>query len=282
MTDGIVVGIDGSEEAGAAARWAADEAALRGTGLLLLHSRQSWPDAVSLASARESEEPWAEELLARTSEELRAPRPGLSVTTRITTAGPVRALVAAADEGDLLVLGSRALGGVAGYLIGSVGLAVAGAVEGPVVLVRAFGSPPRDSVLVGIDARRPADAVLSFAFEEAARRRTDVRVVYAQQLPLYAWGPSMVPDVRPVVRPEIERALEDTLAPWRAAHPGVAATASVTIGSAGLELVRAASGAGLVVVGRRTRRPAVGAHIGSVAHAVLHHSRAPVALVPHD
>ncbi|MDX2290585.1 universal stress protein, partial [Streptomyces roseofulvus] len=32
---------------------------------------------------------------------------------------------------------------------------------------------------------------------------------------------------------------------------------------------------------RRTRGSALGSHIGSVAHAVLHHSRSPVALVPH-
>ncbi|MFE2233106.1 universal stress protein [Streptomyces sp. NPDC059442] len=35
-------------------------------------------------------------------------------------------------------------------------------------------------------------------------------------------------------------------------------------------------------VGRRARRSTLGAHTGSVAHAVLHHSPVPVALVPHD
>ncbi|MFE1228501.1 universal stress protein [Streptomyces sp. NPDC058745] len=35
-------------------------------------------------------------------------------------------------------------------------------------------------------------------------------------------------------------------------------------------------------MGRRARRSTLGAHIGSVAHAVLHHSPVPVALVPHD
>ncbi|MFH8253906.1 universal stress protein [Streptomyces roseolus] len=283
MTGSIVVGVDGSEEAETAARWAADEAVLRSAGVHLLHARQPWPDSVSPVAARESEEPWAEELLTRTAAGLRERHPGLSVTARVAADGPVQALVAAAEAGDLLVLGSRALGGVAGYLVGSVGLAVAGAVERPVVLVRADGGArPENSVLVGIDARQPADTVLAFSFEEAARRHAEVRVVYAQQLPLYAWGPAMVPDVRFTVRPEIEHALKDMLEPWRAEYPAVTTTASVVVGSAGFELVRAASGAGLVVVGRRTRRPAMGTHIGSVAHAVLHHSQAPVALVPHD
>ncbi|MER6475596.1 universal stress protein [Streptomyces filamentosus] len=281
--EGIVVGIDGSEEAAAAARWAADEAVLRDTGVRLLHARQPWPDSVSRVTARKSEDSWAEELLTSTAAGLRERRPGLSVSTRIATTGPVPALVEAAEAGALLALGSRALSGTAGYLVGSVGLAVAGVVERPVVLVRATdGVAPEGPVVVGVDARQPADAVLAFSFEEAARRRVGLTAVYAQQLPFYAWGPAMVPDPRISVQSQVERALEDTLEPWRAKCPEVATAASVVIGPAGPELVRAASGGGLVVVGRRTRRPAMGAHIGSVAHAVLHHSRAPVVLVPHD
>ncbi|WMX48427.1 universal stress protein [Streptomyces roseicoloratus] len=284
MTQGIVVGIDGTEQANAAAEWAADEAVLRGTGVHLVHAREPWPESVASLAAQESQEPWAEELLARTAERLRTLHPGLSVTTRLLTAGPAPGLVAAAEAGELLVLGSRALGGVAGYLVGSVGLTVAGAVDRPLVLVRAHGSAiPLGPVTVGVDAQRSADVVLEFAFEEAARRGTGVQAVYAQQLPLYAGlGPAMVPDIRAAVTPEIERSLDDLLEPWRAKFSDVPATAHVVIGSAGAELVQAAGNAGLVVVGRRTRRSALGAHIGSVAHAVLHHSRAPVALVPHD
>ncbi|MFF7443020.1 universal stress protein [Streptomyces sp. NPDC008122] len=284
MTQGVVVGIDGTKQADAAAEWAADEAVLRGTGVRLVHAREPWPESVAPFAARASEEPWAEELLARTAERLRARRPGLSVTVRFIPSGPVPGLVAAAEEGELLVLGSRALSGVAGYLVGSVGLSVAGVVERPVVLVRDHGDvSPRGSVTVGVDAQQPEDAVLQFAFEEAARRLGVLHVVHAQQLPTYGTlGPAMVPDVRLAVAPEIERSLDDLLDPWRAKYSDVTATARVVIGSAGVELVQAAGDSDLVIVGRRTRRSALGAHIGSVAHAVLHHSRAPVAVVPHD
>ena len=47
-------------------------------------------------------------------------------------------------------------------------------------------------------------------------------------------------------------------------------------------LVAASREASLVVVGRRVRRNPLGAHIGPVTHAVLHHSTAPVAVVPHE
>ncbi|MGC5038088.1 universal stress protein [Streptomyces sp. DT190] len=48
------------------------------------------------------------------------------------------------------------------------------------------------------------------------------------------------------------------------------------------ELVRAASGASLAVVGRRNRGAHPGTHVGPVTHAVLHHVACPVAVVPHD
>ncbi|MFD9244936.1 universal stress protein [Streptomyces sp. NPDC059556] len=284
MTRSIVVGLDGTEQAKAAAEWAAEEALLRGTDVHLVHAKEPVPEAALSLVERESEEPWARELMARTAGDLRERHPGLSVTSQVLSSGPVPGLVAAAEEGDLLALGSRALGSVAGYLLGSVGLTVAGVVQRPVVFVRAGAdSAPRGPVMVGADARQPVDSVLGFAFEEATRRRTQVLVVYVQQLPLHAgMGPAMVPDFRLSMVPEIQRSVEVMLEPWRAKYPDVEAVAHVGVGSAGLELVAAARDASLTVVGRRTPRSALGGRIGSVAHAVLHHSPVPVALVPHD
>jgi nucleotide-binding universal stress UspA family protein len=59
-------------------------------------------------------------------------------------------------------------------------------------------------------------------------------------------------------------------------------TEHAVIGQAARHLIEAASDASLVVVGRRARRLSIGTHIGPVTHAVLHHSPAPVAVVPHD
>ncbi|MDX2296453.1 MULTISPECIES: universal stress protein [Streptomyces] len=283
MTHGIVFGLDGTDQANAAARWAAEEAVLRGTRVHLVHVKETPPDVPLPFAPREPDEAWAEDLLARTAAGLRERHPDLAVTTRLLPSEPVVSLVAAAEQSELLVLGSRALGGTTGYLIGSVGMSVAGLVSRPVVLVRALDmSPPRGPVVVGVDLRHPVDTALGFAFEAAARRLAHVQVVYAQQLPAYATlGPAMVPDIRLAVAPEIQRSLDDLLEPWQAKFPDVAASGRVTIGSAGQELVHTAAAAALVVIGRRTRGSALGSHIGSVAHAVLHHSRSPVALVPH-
>lgn len=79
---------------------------------------------------------------------------------------------------------------------------------------------------------------------------------------------------------EMHRGLTEALEPWRHKFPGVEVTEQAAIGKAGSHLVEATRDASMVVVGRR--RTAIGAVIGPVAHAVLHHATAPVAVVPHD
>ncbi|GAA4884509.1 universal stress protein [Kitasatospora terrestris] len=75
---------------------------------------------------------------------------------------------------------------------------------------------------------------------------------------------------------DARRAVEDT-------HPGLEIRAGLVGGGAPVDvLVDACADADLVVVGRR-RRPHhhPGMRLGPVAHAVLHHAPAPVAVVPH-
>lgn len=69
--------------------------------------------------------------------------------------------------------------------------------------------------------------------------------------------------------------------PWRHKFPGVEVTEQAVIGKAGSHLVEASRDASLVVAGCRRRRTPIGAAIGPVTHAVLHHATTPVAVVPH-
>lgn len=75
--------------------------------------------------------------------------------------------------------------------------------------------------------------------------------------------------------------LTEALTPWREKFPTVTVTEQCGLGHPAHDLVEASLDAGLLVVGRRERRAGVGPHIGSVAHAVLHHSVTAVAVVPH-
>ncbi|MFJ9843432.1 universal stress protein [Kitasatospora sp. NPDC101155] len=294
MTRHVVTGVDGSPSSEAAAHWAAGEAQRRGAPLRLLHA---WPwlspvDAEAPGDFRPGDlRQAALRMLSGIAGSIRRNHPGLVVETMVVGDDPVDALVKAAEGQELLVLGSRGLGGFAGLLTGSVTLAVAARVTTPVVLVRANrpaspqnGTTSRGEIVVGVDPRQPADAVIDFAFAEATRRGACLRAVHGwDPVPLWA-ATSWVPPRSEIAAREaaVKRLLTESLATARAAHPDVPALLEVRHGSAAHAVVTAGEGADLVIVGRRDRHHPLGIRLGPVTHTVLHHAAAPVAVVPHS
>ncbi|WP_405443724.1 universal stress protein [Streptomyces avidinii] len=288
MKHHVTVGVDGSPESRAAARWGAREAALRQVPLRLVHA-VDWPEAPLVPRpGRENADRWADEALTEALEDVRLRHPRVEVTTRCLSGRPAAALAAEAADAGLLVLGSRGLGRLAGFLIGSVSLSTLVATQTPVVLVRDTGEPQEDAtapfgeIVVGLDIHEATDRVLSFAFAEADRRGCALRAVHGWKLPAaYAYVPFSDPADERAIGLSVTQMLDDTLLPWRHKYPNVDVTHQAFMGSAGARLVMAAAGADLVVVGRHLRRSPVGAHLGPVAHAVLHHAGAPVAVIAH-
>ncbi|MEU7605384.1 universal stress protein [Streptomyces sp. NPDC040724] len=289
MNHHVAVGVDGSPESRAAARWAAQEAVLRHVPLRLVHA-VDWPlDPVFPGLGRQDVDRWADRALTETAEELHRLHPLLEITTRRPAAQPAAALAAEATDAGLLVLGSRGLGGLVGFLVGSVAMSALVATDTPTVMVRIADDPdsPRtgsgSEVVVGVDIHESCDRVLAFAFEEAARRNCALRAVHGWKMPAaYTYVPFIDPDDERDIGRSITRMVDDLLLTWRHKFPDVDVSPSVRMGSAGDHLVRASQGAGLVVVGRHLRRSPLGTHLGSVAHAVLHHAAAPVAVVAHE
>jgi nucleotide-binding universal stress UspA family protein len=293
MVRSVVAGLDGSPESRAAAEWAAGEAELRGLPLKIVHVWVPAPDPLAQAPfiGAETQQQWSERIPREAGEGLRRRHPGVDVTVEQVSGTPSDALVGAAKDAELLVLGSRGLSGVGGFLVGSVGLSVVARAELPVVLVRADEqaadedgtNPGNRPVVLGLDAEGPADAVMEFAFAEAARRGTSLRVVYGWSLPpYYAYGFALDAGLHDELSQEETGSLTEALRPWRQKHPDTEVFLEPRVGSAADHLVDASRGASLVVIGRRIRRGGRGAHIGPVAHGVLHHSTAPVAVVAHD
>jgi len=291
----VVVGLDGSRESQAAAAWAAREAQLREVPLHLVHAWQPQPTAsasfagVSLSALYTDLRGWSARLLSETQAELTRRHPGLRVTTEQQAEQAVTVLLTAAEEAELLVLGSRGLHGVTGFLLGSVALTVVARSRRPVVLVRggerAEEEDPTDAgdVVLGLDLREPHDAVIAFAFEAAARRASGLRVVYGWNPPLAHSDHGAFTDaVEAELTGSMRGALHELLAPWQEKFPGVEVTTQAVIGKAGSHLVEASRDASLVVVGRTASHTPLAARIGPVTHAVLHHTATPVAVVPHD
>ncbi|MEU3571841.1 universal stress protein [Kitasatospora sp. NPDC036755] len=282
MTSTVLAGVDGSPQSTAAAHWAAAEAVRRGATLRLAHA---WPwltDGVSSFAESDDLPEAVRRTLAEAAEDVRALHPDLTVETDAVLDAPVDGLVAAAAEADLLVLGSRGRGGFTGLLLGSVSMSAAGRSTVPLVVVREEGEGGRGEVVVGVDAHNPEAEVLDFAFREAALRGARVRAVHGWDLPPvfgYAGGAVPAAELGQLEALEAEL-LSLALAGPRERHPDVEVVEDVQLGAA-RALVEASAGAALVVVGRGRRPIEFGPRLGRVAHAVLHHAEAPVAVVPH-
>jgi nucleotide-binding universal stress UspA family protein len=171
----VVVGVDGSEPALRAVRWAAPEAARRRVPLRVVTAFE-WTHDRALGqvglgtSYREIMQGVARRSLDDAVQVARQTVPDLEVEPRLVVGCPIPVLTAEAERAQLVVLGDRGLGGVTGLLVGSVAVALAAHADSPVVLVR------------GDEAPDPAYAI-----------EADEREVLAERLA--GWG-AKYPDVR--------------------------------------------------------------------------------------
>ena len=140
----VVVGVDGSEGSRRALRWAAAEAVVRGDALALVHVWEP-PQAyapLGLGAYPVDPEPIREaasELLEGLVAQARELAPGLEIRGELLEGAPAEALLEAARTADLLVVGSRGLGGFRSLLLGAVSQQVTHHAPCPVVIV-----PERD------------------------------------------------------------------------------------------------------------------------------------------
>ena len=283
----VVVGVDGSGSAYRAVEWAAAEAARRGAELRLVRAF-SWTtserpirDGGRVAQYRDELLKFARSQVARAARIAADVRPEVETTTQVAVGAPIEVLGSEARRAQLLVLGDRGLGGLAGLLLGSVAVGLAAHGACPVVIVRgerAGAGNDESPVVVGIDDSPISEAALAFAFEAAAARGVGLVVVHA-------WSPTAIDDaLAPVMDWDAATAEEDALlaerlAGWEQKHPEVAVRRTVVRNGAVRSLVAASREAQLVVVGSRGRGNATGLLLGSVSHGVLHASHCPVAIV---
>jgi nucleotide-binding universal stress UspA family protein len=141
MSNTIVVGVDGSKGSVRALQFALEEARVRGADVKAVSAwhvpltayESGWvPVAIDLTEF----EGIAKGVLDKTLEEAHAAESGVNVTPILREGQAADVLVAEAREADLLVVGSRGLGGFKGLLLGSVSQQCAQHAACPVVIVR--------------------------------------------------------------------------------------------------------------------------------------------------
>ncbi len=275
MAGRIVVGVDGSAPAAAAVDWAAADARRRGLDLRIVHVCGEWPPG---------SDGYEHCVDTREVAAGRARRLGgdIQVTTEFLPGKVATALIGESQEADSVVLGSRGLGGFAGMVIGSVGMAVAGHAAGPVVIVRAPAVVEHGRIVVGDDGSEDARAAMRYAVGQARARGAELHVVHGRQMTAfspYAAGYSGL--IERLMEEELEAARERVI-PWREQNPDLLITDEQVCDHPVSALIKASETADLVVVGSRGLGGFASAVLGSVGHGVLHHVTCPVAVVrPH-
>lgn len=282
----VIVGVDGSPSALSAVDWAATEASAMGRPLHIVHGLGVTLGPTLGGPGDSGVEAAAERLLTQAENRARATTRDVKITSELVVAAPAPALLGQAQEAELLVVGSRGLGGFTGLLVGSVGVAVAAHAPCPVVVVR----PPEDAdrssgehagrVVVGVDGSELSAAAIRFAFEVAARRGVGVTAVHSWAVPIPV-HPSLVIPVDNLEEVE-HRLLEESLQDEQQRFPDVDVVAKLVHASPAHALMVESGEAQLVVVGSRGHGGFAGMLLGSVSQAVLQHADCPVAVIrPH-
>lgn len=143
--------------------------------------------------------------------------------------------------------------------------------------MRSTTRPAAAEVVLGLDARDPAEGPLRFAFDYARLRGVRLRAVHAWRFPSCAAElPFGIPEEdRGAWEDHEVQLLSDALRPWREKYPEVEVLEDVRLLPAADALIRRSGGARLLVVGRGR-----GGELGAVTRKVLRHARAPVVVVP--
>lgn len=137
----IVVGVDDSDGARAALRWAAAEALCLGVGVRAVHG---WDIPLAAPAGAPTFAPLADDDVAQNAraaleamvrEEIAELQDEPPISTEVVPSTAPKALIAAAERAALLVVGSRGRNGFVGLLLGSVSRQVLAHSPVPVVII---------------------------------------------------------------------------------------------------------------------------------------------------
>ncbi len=294
----IVVGTDGSEEALFAVEWAALEAErrrlpLRIVAVPVMPKRMREPNASPATVAHYLREN-ARQALDAADRRVKELVPEHATETELLSGAPAVALIKAAADASLLVVGAHGGSALGAMVLGSVSRYAAQHAPCPTVVARQDTMAAHGTVVVGVADPAHADDALAFAFEEAALRHSRlaaVHVVYQFPLEAYRPGPEIMLADGTVVSsaeaganepPQEDGAsaeLAEAVARWHEKYPKVRARRDVVWGHPARVLADYSSRADLLVIGRHGHADNA-LRLGAIQHPVLAHAHSPVAIIP--
>jgi nucleotide-binding universal stress UspA family protein len=281
MTVRWIVGLDGSDAALDALRWAVRHAGGRDVEITALQAYHV-PAMIALLGAKRgfgvdqlgmaaTAGHQVDEAIAHVGD-----TGGVAVEPLVVEGQAAHELVEASAGAALLVVGRRGEGGLLRHVVGSVSRYCATHSASPVVIVPTDWTV-RDtaSVAVGFDGSEQATAALRWALDFAPATAA-IRVVAAIEVaPWLDQGLTQerFPDD---VRREERRLMEAI----ELVDPGHRAERDVVLNSPRQALAEASATTDLIVVGSRGRGGMAAGLLGSVSTSVIHGTECPVAVVP--
>lgn len=287
----VIVGVDGSDGARLALRWAAYLATLLHAPLEAVIAWEPvayWaPDGAASALVDRVDRSVLENRLAEEVDRAFGDSPPAGLVQRVAIGGAVATLVEAGSEAALVVVGSRGLDGFTGLLLGSTSSAVALHAPCPVLVVHGTADPlsagddnPLAKVVVGVDGSSVGDSALrtAWALAEAAGGAVEAVIAWQNEPDwVHYRGEAREPWT---AERFAEQTADTAIARALGADGAGGRVRRVTAhGAPGKVLVDASADAQLLVVGSRGHGGFVGMLLGSVSRACMRHAQCPVLIV---
>ncbi|KUI41560.1 universal stress protein [Mycobacterium sp. IS-1590] len=285
-TGAVVVGVDGSDAAVNAARWAAAVASKYETSLHIVHALpaigHNVTDTVAamraavLAHQRDS----ADAILRHAEQVVRSQHNDLEVTTLSTDVPVIEVVVELGKTARMIVVGNDEVTPAGALLLGSTTLAVATRADCPVVAWRGPNVVPTDDpVVVGVDGTPSSLEALENAFAFTQRFNAKLAAVRSWSSPLRAVAtrlPLLI-DWDALETAEWAQLTNDVDA-YNQRYPQVSASCFVENAKPAAALMDRchADGAQLLVVGSHGKAALTSAILGSTAVNLLQHATVPV------
>ncbi|GAC70089.1 universal stress protein [Gordonia soli] len=267
----IAVGVDASIESEAAARWAAAVADRGGHRVVLVHGYAPPMMIATLAeydvdSARAA----AHDRVAAVADALHVDHPSLDITTIVEHLTAIPLLTNVSEHADVLVLGHHRAGWFERLTAGSISSALSARSRCPVVTVPYGNLVEHGPVVAAVDVEAPSEHAITAAFDRA--RDADGRITILCAIP---------DDLAADEIAEVYRRADALLDTWRELYPDCTVTLQLVNGNPHRALAEAVPQAALLVITRPRGGAGMTAWTTSVARAVHHSARCPIAIVDH-
>jgi nucleotide-binding universal stress UspA family protein len=279
--EGIIVGVDESDYAQAALRWAVDHATNPPQPVTAVMA-WGYIDQHHLEPGAPFDPHYTSAIAAKILDGLVARALGREdAVARVAVCGlPASTLLDAAQGASMVVVGARGIGGFRGLLLGSVSRQVLHGAHCPVAVIRDDAARRGEPVVVGIDGSGLSQRALQWAVDFAAARGRRLIALHAWHLPYTASG-FYLPYPEPAdLAVGADRFLHEQLAQVDTSGLVAPLEHRAVAARAGAALIEASSLASLVVVGSRGHGQLANTVLGSVADQVSHHATSPVVVVP--